>query len=116
MSNQKLYTECEERELSIDMKLARWRSFGHMLRLPLETPCQKAMQWYFEIPNNSKKYKGNQRITLPLVLHDDIVNTSKIHPLEVQKFKTTEDLEKWREIGADRKKWKEIVTLICSTV
>ena len=116
MSNKRLYEECNERELSLDMKLARWRTFGHMLRLPLETPCQKAMQWYFEKPRNSKKYRGNQRTTLPVVLHNDIVEASKIQEFGVQQFKTTEDLEKLRELGVDRKNWKGIVNLICSVV
>ena len=46
------------------MKEARWRTFGHILRLPEDTstvledtPCQKAMQWYFEKPQDSRKYK-----------------------------------------------------------
>ena len=65
MSNKDLYEKCNERELTKDMKEARWRTFGHILRLPEDTPCQKAMQWYFEKPQYSRKYRGNQRQTLP---------------------------------------------------
>eukprot|EP00794_Sanderia_malayensis_P000926 gene926-233_t len=60
LTNKQLYEECEERELSEDMKDTRWRTFGPMLRLPLEAPCQQAMDWYFEIPDTAKKYRGNQ--------------------------------------------------------
>ena len=40
LTNKQLCEECEERELSKDMKDTRWRTFGHILRLPLEAPCQ----------------------------------------------------------------------------
>ena len=35
LNNKELYEQCEEREINIDMKEARWRTFGHILRLPL---------------------------------------------------------------------------------
>ena len=44
-----------------------------MLRLPLEAPCQQAKDWYFEIQDNVKKYRGNQRITLPVKLHNVVL-------------------------------------------
>ena len=81
--NDRLYELCNEREISNDITEARWRAFGHMLRLPLDTPCQQAMQWYFEIPPNSKKFRGQQRTTLPVTLHNDIINTNKIHKLNI---------------------------------
>ena len=85
-----------------------------MLRLPLQTPCQQAMDWYFEIPDNAKKYRGNQRRTLPVILHDDIVEANSKHDLEVKQFKTTEDLIMLRKIAEDRDKWKELSKTICS--
>ena len=98
------------------MKEARWRTFGHILRLPLEAPCQKAMQWYFEPPPNPRKYNGTQRTTLPIVLHNDIVETVKMKdfPFEITQFKYMEDLFKIRKIAADREQWKNMTVIICS--
>ena len=114
LTNKQLYEECRERQISKDMKETRWRTFGHMLRLPLQTPCQQAMDWYFEIPDNAKKYRGNQRRTLPVILHYDIVEANSKHDLEVKQFKTTEDLIMLRKIAEDRDKWKELSKTICS--
>ena len=113
LSNEKLYKQCDEREISKDMQENRWRTFGHMLRLPLSTPCQQAMQWYFEKPTKGKKYRGNQRITLPLVLNNDIVEVNKINNIEVTQFKSMEDLVKLRELAGNRTRWKEITDIIC---
>ena len=113
MSNKELYERCKERELSIDMKIARWRTFGHVLRLPIDTPCQKAMQWYFEIPHDSNKYRGNQRMTLPILLHNDIIEINKIQKLKIKQFKSAEDLIILRELASDREQWKMLSTLLC---
>ena len=51
------------RTYKCNMEKDRWRSFGHILRLPDETPCQKAMQYYFDRPCNAKKYPGKSDIT-----------------------------------------------------
>ena len=85
-----------------------------MLRLPLQTPCQQAMDWYFEIPDNAKKHRGNQRRTLPVILHYDIVEANSKHDLEVKQFKTTDDLIMLRKIAEDRDKWEELSKTICS--
>ena len=114
LTNKQLYEECRERQISKDMKETRWRTFGHMLRLPLQILCQQAMDWYFEIPDNAKKYRGNQRRTLPVILHYDIVEANSKHDLEVKQFKTTEDLIMLRKIAEDRDKWKELSKTICS--
>ena len=88
LTNKQLYEECGERQISKDMKEIRWRTFGHLLRLPQQT-CQQAMDWYFEIPDNAKKYRGDQRRTLPVILHYDIVEANRKYDLEVKRFKTT---------------------------
>ena len=116
MKNDDLYQICNEREISRDIAEARWRAFGHMLRLPLDTPCQKAMEWYFEVPPNGKKFRGHNRTTLPIVLHNDIKETNKKHPLEIQQFKSTEDLNYLRRLASDRENWKRLSSLICGVV
>ena len=78
------------------MKEPRWRTFGNMLRLP----CQQATDWYFEVPENATKYRGNPRVTLPAKLHNDIVERNSRSDLEVKQFKTTENfvVGSWRSI------------------
>ena len=41
---------------SIEMKKARWRTFGHMLRLHEKTPCQMTMTDYLQKQPISKRY------------------------------------------------------------
>ena len=72
------------------------------------------MEWYFEIPENAKKYRGNQRITLPVKLHNDFVEGSSKSDLEVKQCKTIEDLLLLRKIARERDKWKELSRVICS--
>ena len=88
------------------MKDTQWRTFGHMLRLPLEAPCQQAKDWYFEIPDNVKKYRGSQRITLPVKLHNGIVEGNIKNDMEDKQFKTRDILDILRKIAGDRNRWK----------
>ena len=52
------------------------------------------MGWYFKIPDNAKKYRGNQRRTLPVIFHFDIVKAKSKFDLEVKQIKTFKDLMK----------------------
>ena len=94
--------------------IGRWRTFGHILILPSEAPCQQAMDWYFEIPDNAKKYRGNQRITLPVKLHNSIVEGNIKNVMEVKQFKTRDDLDILRKIAGDRDRWKGLSKVISS--
>ena len=101
-----------------EMAKMRWRAFGHMLRLPLTTPCQLAISYYFEKPNKAKMFSGRKRMTLPLKIHNDIENCWKegnIIPGGVKSFKSDDDLEKLRKSAADRETWKKITDVILST-
>ena len=78
----------------------------------------KSNEWYFEQPPNPRKYRGHQRITLPIVLHNDIVETAKMKdfPFAIMQFKSMEDLFKIRKIAADREQWKNMTVIICSVL
>ena len=69
------------------MKEIRWRTFGHILRLSFEAPCQQAMKRYFGIPEYAMKYKRSQRIKLPVKLHNDIVEGNSRGDPEVKQSK-----------------------------
>ena len=94
LSNVKLYEICKEKPISKTMKESRWRIFGHLLRLPLKTPCQKAMQWFFENIDNMKKYRGRPRLTLPKLINQDLVELNLFHDITIKNFETLEDLYK----------------------
>ena len=49
---------------------AKWKLFGHILRLPLTVPANKAMIAYFSQPGTGRR--GRPRTTLPIVLNDDL--------------------------------------------
>ena len=44
---------------------------------PEDTPANYAMQYYFEKPQNAKKYSGNPRRTLPISINQHINNALK---------------------------------------
>ena len=47
ISNAALYRRCRCHPISEDVKSARWRLFGHVLRMPLDAPAQQAIDYYF---------------------------------------------------------------------
>ena len=47
ISNTALYRRCRCHPISEDVKSARWRLFGHVLRMPRDTPAQQAIDYYF---------------------------------------------------------------------
>ena len=108
MKNAQLYRRCKERKLSTDMRERRWQAFGHMLRLDEDTPCQMAMKYYFDQPTDDKKFKGRRRNTLPTCIDDDLQRTAKLMSIEVTRFENREDLEKLKDVAANRNKWKEL--------
>ena len=112
MKNKPLYEHCNEKVLSIEMREARWRAFGHMLRLDREVPAQKAMDYYFDVPMNAKKYSGRRRSTLPVCINNDLKETAKRTQIPVQKFATRQDLEQLRRLASDRVAWKALSKLI----
>ena len=115
--NKQLYEKSREKPLSAEMKEARWRTFGHILRLPTSTPCQQSMNYYFECPPKAKKFRGRKRITLPVLLDNDIVEAAKYHQrLQIRQFKTRKDLDILRHLADDRNGWKNLTNLICSVV
>jgi hypothetical protein len=58
------------RELDPDIRGARWRIFGHTLRMTDDTPAKRAMLNYFDVTTSS--YLGRPHHTLPLVINKDL--------------------------------------------
>ena len=59
MSNTELYARCIITPASLQVLHARWRMFGHALRLSESTPARKAMLYYFTQEANVVGRKGN---------------------------------------------------------
>ena len=113
--NKDVYKDSGEIPLHVEMKSMRWRALGHMLRLPMQAPCQLAMQFYFERPVNAKKFSGRKRSTLPIKLDEDITTQTaknKILPGNIMGFKTMQDLIILRNIAQDRDLWKKLSEVI----
>ena len=51
---------------------ARWRLFGHVLRLNDDVPARVMMAAYFENPSSAATWRRRPRTTLPLSLHQDL--------------------------------------------
>ena len=71
ISNTELYRHCQTDPISVIAKNARWRLFGHILRLPVDTPANISMTTYFESRALHGRV-GAPRTTLSVVLDRDL--------------------------------------------
>jgi len=76
ISNKNLYTRTESVQLGQHILHARWRMFGHTLRLPAESPPQLAMQAYF-INSAKSSWRGRPRITLATIIKQELAMVGK---------------------------------------
>ena len=71
ISNTALYRRCRCHPISEDVKTARWRVFGHVLRMPLDAPAQQPPDYYFA-DTEGVTFRGRPRTTLPTTLSADL--------------------------------------------
>ena len=71
ISNTALYRRCRCHPISEDVKSARWRLFGHVLRMPRDTPAQQAIDYYFADTGDATS-RGRARTSLPTALSADL--------------------------------------------
>ena len=71
ISNAALYRRCRCHPISEDVKSARWRLFGHVLRMPQDAPAQQAINYYFA-DTGVATFRGRPRTTLPTALSADL--------------------------------------------
>ena len=78
----------------------------------METPAQKAMNYYFE-NLNSRKFRGRPITTLPNSLHNDIKilknYSNKVNKYKLTQLKSIDDLRNLRLLAEDRKRWSTLV-------
>ena len=70
--NNKLYEKCKEEKISVTIERNKWELFGYILWLPLNTPANESMKYYFKVPEKIKKYPGTPRTMLPTSIDKDI--------------------------------------------
>ena len=112
----KLYKVTKSKPASIRIAEARWRYFGHALRLPRDTPPQQSMDFYFA-DLNRPKFRGAKRTTIVTTLQSDIKKTKEKFPqFQVDSLKSFRDLTNIRQLASDRKLWKKIYKAVIDTV
>ena len=97
IKNNTLYKRTNSTPLGISILGARWRLFGHVLRLDQSAPANLSMCSYFK-PSTEPTWRGRPRTTLPVVLRHDL-------ELVGRTLKTSADLEELRSIAQNRGAW-----------
>ena len=106
ITNSALYNRCRSEPISTIARQARWQLFGHILRLPISVPANKAMTTYYSKPGAGRR--GRPRTTLPVVLSEDIKCTN-------YQLKTSADLEVLRTKAQAREEWTDLIEQITRT-
>jgi len=105
ISNAKLYESCNLKPISAYVIKARWTLFGHILRLPENTPAHQVMITYYTMHATHKK-SGIQNI-LPTLINQDLdCQQSKIW------LNTYNDFLSIRQYAQDRTAWRELAQTI----
>ena len=113
ISNRQLYRKTKTQPISIDIVKARWKYFGHALRLPRDTPPQQAMTWYFKPELNQKRASGGRRTTIVSTIRADIRQANQHHRnFDIPSLESLEDLNFIRVIAQDRNQWRLITKAV----
>ncbi|XP_078576824.1 uncharacterized protein LOC144862312 [Branchiostoma floridae x Branchiostoma japonicum] len=72
VSNNTLYRICNTIPLSEKAEQARWSMFGHILRMPQDTPAQKALEYAILGSKRFKARKGRDCVNLLSLLKADL--------------------------------------------
>ncbi len=80
------------------VRTIRWKLFGHVLRLPTNTPPQYLMDLYMNTAEHRICKQGGQYWTLPRLINKEL-------RLIGRTFNCKADLEEMRKYAADRNGW-----------
>ena len=121
ISNEMLYIMTLAQPLSATIIDHRWRLFGHILRLPQNTPANVAMRQYFRYGDlrTAQKYTGQCPYSIQRALHDDLLCYEEPTQFyygrrrpRVVGLQTLKDLNFYARKAEDRELWKALVTRI----
>ena len=105
VSNDALYKRCGITPASIQVLNARWRLFGHTLRMNDQTPAKMAMAYYFV--NDQAGRKGN-RVTIATLL------SNEYQSMFGMSIRSTHDYLTVAQIAQNRVEWREVVQAVTS--
>ena len=107
-----LYTITKTHPISADIAKARWKLFGHTLRMKADTPARKAMKFFFE-ERTEKKFRGRKRTTIVNILNRDIELTKKKYPnFDIKPLKSLLDLHNARVKAKNKVQWRKLVGMV----
>ena len=106
ISNKALYRRCKCEPLNIRLTEARWRLFGHVLRLPRDVPAQMFVSEYFSREKDVEGWRGRPRTSLPTVLDEDLKTVGK-------RIHNSAELERLRLLT--KEEWRALTRTIVET-
>ena len=113
--SKQLYKDTNSHPISADITKARWKLFGHTLRMDKDSPARKAMKYYFE-HSDAKKFRGRKRTTIVSTLNRDITLTKQKFPqFDLPQLKTELDLHNIRVKAQNRTLWRKRVKMVYDT-
>ena len=101
INNQELYERTHMTPWSITISKRRLSWFGHLLRLPTETPAKEALQIYIKA---AERPTGRPKTTWMSIVLNDINNHSEIKLTGDQ----NQDIDRLELICSDRMAWTKI--------
>ena len=92
---------CQCRPISESIVTARWRLFGHVLRLPRDAPAQRAIDHYFA-DTEAAAFRGRPRTSLPTTLCSDLQRIGRTlrQPTDIEALRAL-SREQWRQMERD---------------
>ena len=101
ISNVALYHRCQSRPISESIRTARWRLFGHALRLPRDAHAQRAIDHYFA-DTEAATFRGRPRTSLPSTLCSDLrrIGRTLCQPADIEALRAL-SREQWRQMERD---------------
>ena len=98
ISNDALYRRTHSSPISAAIRAARWSLFGHVLRLPLDAPVQRAIDAYLE-DTGTPKFRGRPRCTLATTLGENLRRIGR-------QLRNSDDIDALRTL--DRSTWRDL--------
>ncbi|XP_066294593.1 uncharacterized protein [Branchiostoma lanceolatum] len=99
VTNDTLYKICNTTPLSEKVEHLRWSMFGHILRMPQDTPAQKALEFSTLRSNRYKARKGRHCVNLLSMLKGDLKRGPPT---------TGKKLRELRELARCKDTWKKM--------
>ena len=90
---------CNTTPLSMKVTKQRWAMFGHVLRMPTDTPAQKALEFAVVGANKYKARKGRHCTNLLSLLRSDLKDT------RLGTLRSGKNLKELRMHARDKKQW-----------